>query len=317
MRAARRIYSVVVAGLLLVALPLAGAPGNARPNAPEASAARLPYSGLGTWVDLYNKGPWRHPERVIEKMTTRGAQTLFLETSSYKFKRAIVHPKAVGEYLDLAHANGITVVAWYVPSFKPVKRDLRRFRAAAGFLSPQAATFDSFALDIEATVVQDVAERNHRVRRLSRMMRRNAGASYPLGAIIPDPVGSVYWTDFPYKSLAKNYDVFLPMCYFTYRVDGAKAVYRFVRAGIRAVHERTGLSHAAVHPIGGIADVARIREVRAYVRAVADGHATGGSLYDLPITKPAQWKALAPLRARRMTTSSSSAPAHGVHAHLR
>lgn len=311
MRVSRRTFASLIAGLVLGALPpsssLAAAPG---PRGPQAAALRLPYSGLGTWVDLYNAGPWKHPERVVEKMVTKGAQTLFLETSSYKFKKAIVHPTAVGEFLDLAHANGITVVAWYVPSFKPVKRDLRRFRATAGFVSPQAGAFDSFALDIEATVVQDVGERNHRVRRLSRLIRRNAGSSYSLGAIVPDPVGSVYWTDFPYKSLAKNYDVFLPMCYFTYRVHGAKAVYRFVRAGIRAVHERTGLPHAAVHPIGGIADVAKVREVRAYVRAVADGHATGGSLYDFPITKAAQWKALAPLRGRRMTSSSQSPAAH-------
>jgi hypothetical protein len=305
---------IVVLGLV-AALTLSGAaaPAGAAPHAPAASVALAPYSGLGTWVDLYNEKVWKHPERVVDEMSERGVQTLYLETSSYKFKKAIVHPNATGDFIDLAHDAGITVVAWYVPSFKPLKRDLRRVVAALEFVSPNAGRFDSFALDIEATVVQDIDERNDRARRLSREIRNYAGDAYQLGAIIPNPIGSLYWSDFPYRAIAKQYDVFLPMSYFTYRVKGAKAVYRHVRAGIRAVHHRTNLPHAAIHPIGGIADAARAREVRAYVRAVFRGRALGGSFYDFPITRGAQWEALARLRSRRIgagsTGSAAAAPA--------
>jgi hypothetical protein len=269
-------------------------------NAPSAAAAApRAYGGLGSWVDLYNKGPWKHPDRVVEEMAEHGVQTIYLETSSYKFKKAIVHPNAVGDYIDLAHASGMTVVAWYVPSFKPVSRDLRRATAAIGYVSPGGGTFDSFALDMEATVVQDVAARNARARRLSRAIRTRAGDDYPLGAIVPDPVGSVYWTDFPYRAVGKLYDAFMPMSYFTYRVDGASAVRKYVRANVRAVRARTGRAHAPVHPIGGIADVARVNEVRAYVRAVMAERALGGSLYDFPLMRVAEWRALARLRTTR------------------
>jgi hypothetical protein len=303
-----------IVALMVVGMVALGGPGA---GAAEAARAELaPYSGLGTWVDLYNKGPWNHPERVIDKMVEHGAQNLYLETSSYKFKKALVHPNALGTFLDLAHDEGITVVAWYVPSFKPVKKDVKRALAAIDYLSPNSHGFDSFGLDIEATVVQDVAERNARVRRTSRRIRAAVGTAYQLGAIFPDPVGSVFWTDFPYKSIAKNYDVFLPMCYFTYRVNGAKAVYRYMRSDIRAVHERTGMPHAAVHPIGGIADAARAREVRAYVRAAFDGHALGGSFYDFPITRSAQWDALHRLRKKRVSGHDAAAAPAGGHRHL-
>jgi hypothetical protein len=301
--------ALAIVAAVAIALSVAG-PGameaTAGPQSPSAREALAPYSGLGTWVDLYNKRTWKHPERVVDEMATRGVQTLYLETSSYKFKKAIVHPNAVGDFLDLAHANGMTVVAWYVPSFKPLKRDLRRVVAAIDYVSPGAGRFDSFALDIEATVVQDVEERNARVRRLSRSIRSYAGAAYPLAAIVPNPIGSLYWTEFPYKAVAENYDVFMPMSYFTYRVGGAKAVYRHVRAGIRAVHRRTHEPHAAIHAIGGIADAASAKEVRGYVRAVFRGHGLGGSFYDFPITTNAQWNVLARLRSLRVEPAASS-----------
>ena len=299
----RSIVALTLAGVIALTGPASTA--TAGPRAPTARESLAAYSGLGTWVDLYNEKLWKHPTRVVEKIAAHGVQNLFLETSSYKFKRAIVHPNAVGKFLDLAHARGISVVAWYVPAFKPLKRDLRRVVAAAEFVSPNAGRFDSFALDIEATVVQDVSERNARVRRLSRSIRGYVGAAYPLGAIIPNPIGSLYWTEFPYKAVAKQYDVFLPMSYFTYRVNGANAVYKHVRAGIRAVHERTNLPHAAVHPIGGVADAATAKEVRAYVRAVFRGRALGGSLYDFPLTRQAQWDGLARLRSRRVAIGAS------------
>ncbi|HEY7874575.1 MAG TPA: hypothetical protein VIG64_05580 [Actinomycetota bacterium] len=286
-RSTRVVATALIAACALSAAPAAGAvPSHA-------------YTGLGSWVDLYNKRPWKHPDRVVAELTQRGVQTLYLETSSYKFKTAIVHPNAVGEYIDLAHDNGMTVVAWYVPSFKPVARDLRRVRAAIDYVSPGGGSFDSFALDIEATVVQDVTERNARTRKLSRAIRRYAGDGYALGAIVPDPVGSVYWTDFPYPALGRLYDAFMPMSYFTFRVEGPTAVRRYIRANVRAVRERTGVEDLPVHPIGGIADAAKLSEVKAYVRAVFAESAVGGSLYDFPLMRAGEWKRLARLRSKR------------------
>lgn len=309
----------LLAAVLCAASLTAPAPAGAESRRPSASLARIPYSGLGTWIDLYNAGPWKHPARVIDKMAAKGVQTLYVETSSYKFKKAIVHPEALGTMLEDAHDSGMTVVAWYVPAFKPLKRDLKRVLAATRFVSTGGDSFDSFSLDIEATVVQDVNERNRRVGKLARSIRENVGSYYSLGAIVPDPIGSVYWTDVPYRALAKRFDVFLPMCYFTYRVAGGRKVYKFVRAGIRAIHNRTRLPHAAVHAIGGIADAAKPREVRAYVRAVVDGQGTGGSLYDFPITTRREWDALSALRSTRKAPSSRpSNPAASMgHLHLR
>lgn len=302
-------FVVAVALLALPSLP-AGAqePG-------DGDLAVRAYSGLGSWVDLYDERPWAQPDEVVAEMAARGVQTIYLETSSYKFRKAIVHPEAVGAYIDTAHEYGMTVVAWYLPSFKPVSRDYRRSLAAIGYASPTGQTFDSFALDIEATVVADVDERNERAVKLARTVREAVGEEYPLAAIVPDPVGSLYWTEFPYPAIAETVDAFLPMSYFTYRVDGAREVRRYIRANVRAVRERTGLPDAPVHPIGGIADVARLGEVRAYVRAVFDEQALGGSLYDFPLTTDEQWEALQPLTETRIVPPAPVPPPIG-HRHL-
>jgi hypothetical protein len=273
------------------------------------------YSGLGSWVDLYNKRPWRHPDRVVDEMASRGVQTIYLETSSYKFREGIVHPDAVGDYIEHAHANGMTVVAWYVPSFKRVSRDYRRSIAAITYASPTGQTFDSFALDIEATVVADVDERNERTTRLARALRDAVGDDYPLGAIVPDPVGSLYWTDFPYDKIGPLFDAFLPMSYFTFRVDGRHAVRRYIRATVRAMRDRTGRTDVPVHPIGGIADVAPLDETRAYVRGVFAEEAFGGSFYDFPLMRPRQWDVLKRLRSTRVEPPEPVPPPIG-HPHL-
>ncbi len=248
------------------------------------------YGGLGTWIDVY--GPWKHIRSHVRKMQSNGVRTLYLETSSYKQPRAILHPDAVGRYIEAAHAAGIEVVAWYNPSFRRLRRDWRRVQRAILFRSPQGQRFDSFALDIEATVVPDIDRRNRRMLRLSDWIRGLVGPSYTLGAIIPDPTGSTYWLGFPYKRVDRRYDVWLPMSYFTYRAKGYHGVYRFVSANIRAIRRLTGDPRAPIHVIGGIAGVGSTREVRAFLRATGRAEAFGASLYDFPLTTKTEWMSL-------------------------
>lgn len=251
------------------------------------------YSGLGTWVDMYDSGPWRYPRRAVARMSEKGVRTLYLETANYRKPKTgrLYRPRAMAALLDAAHEHGIAVVAWYVPGFADLQRDLRRAQAALDFETDAGQRFDSFALDIEATVVRDIETRNQRARRLSRRIREIVGPDYALGAIVPE-AGALYWPDFPYKALAEHYDAFLPMAYYSYRTSGARGVYAFVADNIRAVRRLTGNADIPVHLIGGIAEDATAREVGAQVRAAVDKKAFGTSLYDFPTTRPKQWERL-------------------------
>ena len=77
----------------------------------------------------------------------------------------IVDRRLVGNILRRAHRHGVQVVAWYLPHFADVDRDLRHVRAMYEFRS-RGERFDGIALDLEWTSdVKDPAKRNRRADR--------------------------------------------------------------------------------------------------------------------------------------------------------
>jgi hypothetical protein len=277
---------VVIAVALCLAVPAGGA-------APRDTAS---YQGLGTWVDIWDGAIWANPEAAVARMRDLGVTTLYLETSNYSQRVDVVRPAAVGRFVDAAHAYGMRIVAWYLPSFQNLVRDLRRSLAAVRFRSPHGDSFDSFALDVEAKVVASAAKRSARLLALSAALRKSVGSRYALGAIIPAPRGMdlnpKYWPGFPYAGLAQTYDVFMPMGYFTYRTKTAPATRAYTAANVELLRERAGDDGLAVHPIGGLAGHATVAQVRAFAMAAADEGSLGASLYDYATTSAAQWRAL-------------------------
>jgi hypothetical protein len=120
----------------------------ARPGGPEAGPASAlgTYEGLATWVDMFDKGPWKNPARTTRRMAERGTATLYLQTSNYRKNNDIYRPRAMSRLLETAHANGMKVIAWYLPSYAHPRRDWRRTKAAVTFVSANGQFFDGFAM---------------------------------------------------------------------------------------------------------------------------------------------------------------------------
>jgi hypothetical protein len=282
-------HALAFAGAVAAAVALGVPTSRAQP---DLSA----YSGLGTWIDIYRPQAWQAPAATAAGIAARGAGTLFLQTGNYRQRTDLVRPEGLAELIEAAHAQGLQVVAWYLPSFASPSRDLRRSLAAIRFRTPRGEGFDSFALDIEASVVKPAARRSARVLSLAAVLRAAVGPGYPLGAIIPSPRGMdlkpKYWPGFPYTGLARSFDVFMPMGYFTYRYKTASASGAYTAANVELLRARTGDDGLAVHAVGGLAGAATVAQVRAFATAAAQEGALGASLYDYATTKPAQWRAL-------------------------
>lgn len=278
---------------IAVALALAGGAGSERNGRPLLAA----YRGLATWVDLYDTASWADPEGSVAEMSARGVRTLFLETGNYRQRVRIVHPPRVARFVEAAHAQGISVVAWYLPSLAHPRTDLLRSLAPIRFRTPLGERFDSFALDIEASIVRSVALRNERLLSLSRRIRSAAGRSYPLGAIIPSPRGMAllphYWPGFPYARLGRVYDVFLPMGYFSYRPHDLGGAFGYTARNVALIRAGTGRPRIPIHAIGGLADASSAAQVQAFVHAARACGIVGASLYDFPTTRPRAWARLA------------------------
>jgi hypothetical protein len=269
---------------------------------------RTAYAGLGTWLDLYATPYWANPQQEVAAMARDGVRTLYLQTGNYEQHVDLVRRRALGRFIDAAHAAGMRVVAWYLPSFADPAQDTRRALAAIRFRSAGGERFDSFALDIEASLVKPASLRTKRLLRLSARLRAAVGRRYVLGAIIPSPVGirrhPTYWPRFPYRPLARFYDVFLPMAYATDAgVRGIKATRAYNTADVAIIRNRTGKPHVPIHLIGGLANAMGTRELTGFMQAVGDCAPLGYSLYAFSITGPAAWRALdAPPAAARACT---------------
>ena len=287
----RRRATALALSLAVLALGAA-----ALPQAAAAGASVRSYRGLGTWVDMYDAKAWDNPAAAVKDMDGHGVRTLFLETSNYHWPSALNRPSDMGSLIEECHAHGIKVVAWYLPGFSDPSKDYKRPMAAIRYRSAAGQKFDSFALDIEASIVKNVDLRTSRLRKLSNRVRAAVGRTYPLGAIIPSPAGMAmhasYWPGFPYKTLAGIYDVFVPMGYYTYHGDGYGNAYRDTRENIRLIREKTGRPTEPIHVIAGDAAKSSGSETTAYVRALRENGALGGSMYDWATTHDSSWRAL-------------------------
>jgi hypothetical protein len=254
-----------------------------------------PFRGFGAWIDIYDTDEWDNPEAAVRKMDQKGVQTLFLETANYRIKTAIYRRSRVSRFIEASVDRGIDIVAWYLPDFQNLERDFNRSKAALRFKSENGFRFDGFALDIEATAVRDIDKRNRRMFRLTRQIKNANDAGMKLGAITPDPIGSLYWPDFPYSKVGARYDVVMPMGYFTFRTSGANGVRKHVEAGVVDLRKRIDRG-GRIHYIGGLAGDAKFHETRAYRRVALEKNIMGGGLYDFATTKRSHWKTLRPLR---------------------
>jgi hypothetical protein len=278
--------------VLVAVLALAGSTARAttRPTTIEV------YGGVGSWLDIFAGNVWWQPNAVAASLAEHGVTTLYLQTGNYSQSSAVVRPRAVAALIDAAHAYGIDVVAWYLPSLTDVARDEQRALAAIRFRTQDGGRFDSFALDIEATLVRSVAARNARLLDLSADLRRAVGPAYPLGAIIPSPVGMIrhphYWPEFPYAELARFYDAILPMAYFTHVTHAASAAYAYARDDVVMIRTLTHRPGVVIHLIGGLASGAPPAAFAAFDQAAADCGVAGLSLYEFPLTTAPEWEQL-------------------------
>lgn len=297
-----KIAALVLAALVVSAVPslvgdsrrvpLAVSVGASVGGTPSLAA----YRSLGTWIDIYDKSAWADPDAAVADMAGHGVRTLFLQTGNSRSKGVVFDPSAQAAFIQAAHARGMEVVAWYLPAMTDMTFDYDRVAAAIGFKTSDGQGFDSFALDIESSKIRKVSARNRALDVLSSKIRGLVGPSYPLGAIIPSPVGIAkqagFWDAFPYGSIAKTYDVFVPMAYYTYHGKGAAAAGADALGSVRILRAQPGCANVPVHLIGGIAQKTTTAEVRAFAKAAQASGCVGASIYGWVGTTPGEWAAL-------------------------
>jgi hypothetical protein len=300
---------VVLAVVLAVVLVIAGVAWSvdrsSGPSGPVAQPWTLePHQGLAAWVDAFDwsssLGGETPPvdEEDFAAMADLGIQTVYLQTSHLGVPdQVVLEQDRLESLIDAAHDEGLSVVAWYLPTLVDVDVDLERLVASAGL------DVDGLAVDIESTVVEDPDERNARLLELNTALRaelpdRVIGA-ITLSAVHLQEVNTDFWPDFPWAEIAETYDLILPMTYWTIRLPEWRDGSRYVGENIDRIRAATGDPDIPLHPIGGIADEATVEQVQGMLRAIeARDGVIGASLYDWATSSPEQWDVLGVLGAR-------------------
>lgn len=261
-----------------------------------------PYRGIGVWLDVYDwtneltGGQPTVQPTDIDRMAELGIQTLYIQTAHRRSTADVIEPERLMPFIDRAHARGMAVVAWYLPSLEDVTVDLRRLVAAAQL------PVDGLGVDIESRAVADPAERTRRLLELSGLLRdamgRRAIAAITPSAVHLQVINPDFWPGFPWPELADAYDAILPMSYWSVRQPEWRSGERYIGEDIDRIRASTGRPDIPIHAIGGIADAASVPDVQGMVRAIQARGILGGSLYDWNTSQPAQWDALRPLRVR-------------------
>jgi hypothetical protein len=310
----RRVSTGVAVGVLVLMLAGWGGTGATGPVAgasamPAGATATRAFRGLGTWVDVYDYGP-KFQSRdgalpavtpaSVDDMARLGVRTLYLQAAQddTRSEGTIVDRRLVGAILRRAHSRGVKVVAWYLPHFADIGRDMRYVDAMYRFRT-HGERFDGIALDLEWTSdVKDPADRNRALVALSGRARR-AVTEVPLGAIVLDPVllqdvNPAYWPAFPWKRIRSSFDVWMPMAYWTNRTaaSGWRDGFRYAAENVRRLRSDLGERNAVVSVIGGIADQASPGDIAGFVRAAKQRGSIGWSLYDYVTTSSSAWTRL-------------------------
>jgi hypothetical protein len=261
------------------------------------------YRGLGTWIDVYdwsttfNKGTELVEVADIDRMAGSGVQTLYVQTAKWDAPPDVLEPERLLPLIKRAKDRGMSVVAWYLPTFVDPQTDMARLMAAS-----RLPGVDALAVDIESLKFPDVQERNRRLIEISTNLRA-ALPGVTLGAIpyppvVTEVINPKLWPDFPWRRLAPLYDVWLPMSYQSDRKpeSGYRDAYRYTAENIDRMRARLGRPDVPVHTIGGIADRTTSDDVAGMLRAAVERKAIGGSLYDWRTTGPDLWPALRPFK---------------------
>jgi hypothetical protein len=307
LRSSIRVLRVLVALALLCGVVL-GAVGPGSITSAGAGTGRDPgpFKGLGAWVDAFDYAPaFQSPTGVVTvtpdavpDMAALGVKTLYLQAAMNDDRAPgmIVDDKLVGEFLARAHRAGMDVVAWYFPVLSDPATDLAHLKALADFRF-RGQRFDALALDIESIrSVPDVDERNDRIVELAKDTRKLVGEQ-PLGAIVypavqAEVVNPALWPRFPYKRLAKQVDVWMPMAYWTFRDGTYRDPYVYTAESISRLRDDLDDKRAVVHPIGGIGDLATAKDYDAFLKAVYDTKSAGWSIYDYNTMVSSVWPRL-------------------------
>ena len=265
---------------------------------PAQRQAVTPYvpRGTGMWIYQWGHTNGGNPGRIVARAKQVGLSTLYLRTGS-SWDGFTAH-RTLPALLRATRGTDVSVVAWDFPRLRHPVRDARRLaRAARVGRTPAGPHVAAVAPDIE-TPSEGTFNAAWRVRLYLSVLNRRLPKGVTILSTVPWP-SSYRRADYPYRAVAAQSDVLVPMAYWYNNPPGL-----VTSRSIRYLRQ----FHKPVTPVGqgydGKLDVPSLhhnhlaREVPVFLRTAAQAGAPGVSIWSWQSAPSATWNALA--RARHL-----------------
>jgi hypothetical protein len=260
------------------------------------------YGGLAAWLDVYDwsvtyaRGGTPAGVPDVDRMASLGVQVLWIQATKADSPDDVLEPVRLLALIARAHHHGMRVVPWYLPTLEDTALDLRRLVDIAHL------PVDGLGVDLESRAVDDPADRSARAVAVSAALRAalpgRALAAIPLPPVQLEGINPRYWPGYPWAGLAPNYDVWLPMSYWTLRTpaSGYRDAFVYTAANIDRMRTDLGQPAAPCVALGGIADTTSAADIAGMIGAAGQRGCIGGGLYDYRTTAEGLWPLLQSLR---------------------
>lgn len=225
-------------------------------------------NGKGTWVNIWNYP--KDTKSFMARLKKYDIDTIYLQinrSNTDVFK----HQEGLNKVLKAAHEEDIKVIGWSYCFLKNVNQDVKKFVEPALYKSPDGEMLDGMAADIEENISQWA------VKAYTERIKKQLPKNYPLIAITFSPkIKSKY----PWKYIAHNWDVIMPMTYWHGLKNRKKiTVYNFVAESIKQIRELSEKEDVNIHLITD-GDRTNKEEVAISLRAARDMNVNAGiSIY--------------------------------------
>ena len=272
-----------------------------RTRTPAHRKAAAPYvpHGTGMWIYQWHRTSGGSPGQIVARAKQVGLSTLYLRTGSSW--DGFTAQRTLPALLRATRGSDVRVVAWDFPRLKHPARDARRLARAAHVGRAQAGPHvAAVAPDIE-TPSEGTFNAAWRVRLYLHVLNKRLPKGVTVLSTVPWP-SSYRRADYPYRTVAAQSDVLVPMAYWYNNPPGL--VTSRSMSYLRQFHK-------PVAPVGqgydGKLDVPSLhhnhlaREVPVFLRTAARAGAPAVSVWSWQSAQRATWSALS--RARHLFAS--------------
>lgn len=271
-------------------------------GAPRASLA--PVRGLGMWCTppVLESAP---PQALIAAARASHVTHLYVEVAGSH--DGFWGKEDLARILPVAHAAHIAVIAWVYPFLDDVPHDVDLSLQVARYVAPSGDRPDGLAADVEQNMQEPY------VRAYGQILRALLGP-HELMTIATYPPQSYWGQRYPFRTVARSWDLIIPMDYWhleprTYTAAEAGA---YVAASIAGIQRASGAPDVPIEPVGQMFDFNQnglnspsAGEIRGAIQAALAADTSGISFFEWNHATPGEWDAL---------RAWPTAPASGIQA---